>query len=436
MGGLAGAAGWMAGPGPAIGVHFDAASEDNTIDRDTTIEDQAIVVERGPDCEPVTDLVLGGAFQPTNLGARIVLVGCEDFVVSGNRVTRDVGAHAPTRVGSPAGDGGPAAGILLRSCLRGEVRGNEVLQISGGAGAHAEVNAVIAHGGPATGVRVVAGTGVVVAENTLRGLTGGNSGLHESYGAVAGAAVGIGLEGCMDCELTGNTITQVVGGYTQYQALRGGPAWGIRVEEAPGLRLAGNVVGDVAGGPSYAGGRGDATGVGLADSPRTAVDRLLVYDVHLSARATGVRVETSAGVSFERATLADIEDGDDSAGLWIGAGSSVTLVDSIVARTGRWAVFSQDPNAPVNAEVDTSLLWLPGLAEGDADVERVSELDVLRADPLFSPVPDDYHLAEGSPAIDAGRLACVDEPVCDGQDPCLADLGFYAATDEAECRAP
>jgi hypothetical protein len=61
---------------------------------------------------------------------------------------------------------------------------------------------------------------------------------------------------------------------------------------------------------------------------------------------------------------------------------------------------------------------------------------VNEGDPLFnSPMPDgeDYTLREGSPAIDAGSLACEARPACPGEAECQSDLGFYACTGDANC---
>ena len=69
--------------------------------------------------------------------------------------------------------------------------------------------------------------------------------------------------------------------------------------------------------------------------------------------------------------------------------------------------------------------------------------EVIHANPQFAnPNPEedeeyDFHLRDDSPCIDAGDpdAPCGDEPICDGQESCILDMGFYGGTEEASCIA-
>ena len=217
----------------------------------------------------------------------------------------------------------------------------------------------------------------------------------------------------------------------------GGDAWGYRLEGAERASISGNVVASpvTGGGSSYADLRGMGVGFSLDGSQQaTIVDRLLVHGLRGGEGVVvrGVEVTGSAQGILRRVTVTDLAGHADSTGLYVGPNQTALVVDSILATTGRWAVFSDPGNGAQAAEVRRSVIWLP---EADGDVSNVTVAgDVVREDPLFVlPVGADFHLGDGSPGVDVGSLQCADEPVCDGEAACESDLGFYAGTGEASC---
>ncbi len=367
--------------------------------------------------------------------AKIVLRGCEGFELRGNTIGGLVGARGSKRAQATA-PGASVAGIWVSDSRDGVIVDNTVAGLRGGAGGIGGwmIGIGWGPGGGATGIEVEGGATVDVIGNTVRDLRGGDGGVNgQANGDRAGDAQGIAVSGCQECSLSDNDVREITGGATTQADPLVGAAYGVRVADSTLSLLVGHSVGALAAGGADPVAAGVAAGLFLLRVPGVTVDRLLVHHVRAHT-AQGLLVEGEGAMSLRRSTLADISGSGDSAGVAVGSGLSATIVDSIVANPGRWAVHSHADNAPAGVQVISSLLWAPDA--GDDDVARVTvDAATIRADPLFrNTVGGDYRLLPESPAVDAGALACADEPVCVGGGECVSDLGFFAGTDEALCR--
>ncbi len=108
------------------------------------------------------------------------------------------------------------------------------------------------------------------------------------------------------------------------------------------------------------------------------------------------------------------------------------ITESIFALTSRWAAHYAGALG-AGSVIQHSLLWIPEQRNQETSGFTVMEASILREDPAFDPIAGGYRLAEGSPAIDAGNVACEgdSEPSCADEE-CISDLGYWAGTDQAK----
>jgi len=108
------------------------------------------------------------------------------------------------------------------------------------------------------------------------------------------------------------------------------------------------------------------------------------------------------------------------------------ITASIFAMTGRWAAHYSGALG-AGSVVQDALLWIPEHRNQEVSGFSVAEVGILREDPAFDPLAEDYRLGDGSPAIDASDAACEadSEPSCPGEE-CISDLGYWAGTDQAK----
>jgi hypothetical protein len=308
--------------------------------------------------------------------------------------------------GGEAGEGlycgaaGDARGITVVGSPDIVVADNEVLSLNGGDGCSGHDSI----GGDAIGISVTLSDGAALRANRVRGLTSG-SGQNGGQGEkTTGAAVGFEV--------------------SQSRAIVVEDFRAVALSALPPAELP-----NVQSGP--------ARGLALTDSPSSRLSRVLVH--HLSGEpAQGVAALRSDGLIIERATLATFtpEGQDQGAGIFIGEGGGADIDDSIVSDTAGRSIVSDAANAAGDVGVFHTLVDGGGGLAGQLVGVEYGD-DVVLGDPRFDNIDRDhpYSLADDSPAVDAGDLAgCGDEPVCDGADACVPDLGYYATTDEAKAR--
>jgi len=475
---LNGSSGW------AVGIHV-GASNDVVIDGagvDDGGERLALVAIAGGGTLNKGALELPGRMNQPGPGIGVRLVGVNGVTVTGILVRRPAGGHSgfqrDVQRNPHRARGGAGMGFRLERVSDARFEGNEVRQPTGGP-AQDDGPAGPAYGFwiDATSARVRIGPSNTVDDEPtffMDGINGAAAvGLELSRGVqttnlgkivvrrsldvrvvdniVAGpsAAAGDTFVGSVipvpgepayaivlsevrgASVVSGNRVSDVVGGAGVREGTTGGPAAGVRLDRCDGVQLSDNQIRRVragAAGPNA--GRNRATGVWAAGGPVSSHNDLVAgID---GGTAAGFYLDAPLG-ELARATVYGVS-GDvrgDGVSLANGAVQAIRVVDSIFAVISTASVHQREDQPPDPVSVSYCAIDRTedpvnvGLGEG-----------LLRVNAGFAnEFAGDLSLGPNSPCIDAGdpNSDCGDEPL-DADDTCAPDLGHLAGTGRARAR--
>ena len=293
--------------------------------------------------------------------------------------------------------------IVVIDCTDITVQNNVVANFSGHLDQHA------------AGILILRSSGVTTALNVVSDIRGGPELL----------ASGILLDGVSEGGILDNNVSRVFGGPD-------GAAYGIRLRGSINMTASGNVVRDIIGQDS-----GIATGIHLVDSTGLELGNSLLHSIE-GGMAFGLRLNMEAAARASHFTVHGVAGSSDAYGVLVDQDCSLTLGHSIVGSTTGHGVWNHPQNQPVALGAYFTDSWNNPLGNFE-NVNRSGEEDNFSLDPAFLD-PDsqdpDFHLEENSPCVDAGDPdeVCENEPLCQDQNRCILDLGFYGGTGEAGCR--
>jgi hypothetical protein len=246
-----------------FGFYFESDSLDNNVAISNTHGGQPVVYRYGIQGEVISGFALTAAVNPTNLGKLVVLnssaVKVEDNLVANFRGAVGTKGNsknaAVNKVATPGDDG---IGIRVELCLNCQVTGNEVSSIHGGQGGACVGNiwgystSTCAEGGAAHGILVAQSESIVVSDNLVTLVTGGEggymaggSGNLRGNGGLGGTANGLAVQGGTGLELSANQVGEITGGNGGLAMGKsivgaGGRAAGLRFSDASGGTVHGN----------------------------------------------------------------------------------------------------------------------------------------------------------------------------------------------------
>jgi len=336
-------------------------------------------------------------------------------------------------------------------------------------------------------ITVVASANILISGNTVasvRGERGASSAGAGHPGMAGGSAVGIRVQDCVGCEVSGNDVSNIAGGAAGFPepggaGLPGGHAWGILMEGDQTCTIRDNEVRTVTGGPASAGEPGGTGGDVSAIAVEAGFDLLIQGNsvrslfggkgggTGDSAGPGGGAVGLTLAALGEPVTVANIEasaiDGGagnaagDSSCISFDATASITVNHLTCAQigqtagTGNGVVLAEKGAGSIKvtnsifAYVSGFGLWnhsanpVPALKSFYCDfwkclqgeVNHASKDNTLLIDPQFADMPKgNLTILPNSGCIDAGdpTNACIDEPAPNG---CRVNIGACGNTAKA-----
>ena len=368
--------------------------------------------------------------------ALLSLHQCDGGEISFNDLSLATGGEGGDSGDATLGLGGLAAGVYLDETHGMTLLGNTIAAIEGGAGGLAQV-------GFGLYLEPDALDNDVALSNTLDGLTivyrrGAANEVIEGLDLSApGNPTNLGKLVVLESQgvaVSDNTVASFDGARA-VSAEDVPDAVGIRIEGCLGCEVSGNEVSAITAGSASDGSPGRAIAVAVTNAPLVEVVHLLVHDLGgldsvAGSAMVGLRLDSVLQPLVSHITIAHLGGGDldhtaRAVELGPGQGTPVTLQNAIFSDIAGPCLFSDPTNTAGLLAATGSLLH--ACAGGETDNAALLG-DNLFVDPLFADADDGgFHLSSDSPAIDAG-LAGTDycnEPAPNG---CSANLGAYGNT--------
>ncbi len=175
-----------------FGIYFDEDSYQNTIFSNNYIEINPIIYLFNQNNQEISDYLLTGIGNPTNLG-KIVLINCTNIEVIDNNISYFQGATGSGGAYSGS-SGGYGVGIYLLNSINCNISNNIINNITGGVGGDAsDFGGVGGRGGAGAGIYFSASVGNAVYGNVIADICGGVGGEGLYYGPNGADGVGFGI---------------------------------------------------------------------------------------------------------------------------------------------------------------------------------------------------------------------------------------------------